>query len=143
MAGPLNHQPSNGNAPMQDPITKPSHYRSANGIEVIDVVDGFNLNPNMAKATEYILRADRKGEPIKDLKKAIAYLTREVEKRENAAQGGGAYLRLGFGFPDYRAQRDFARERASETMADNARLLDQIELRDKRAVARRKRSRRK
>lgn len=78
----------------------PTHYKSANGIEVIDVVDGFALCANLAKAVEYILRADRKGQPIEDLEKALAYVEREVAKRRHKEATGEALLPLGRGFRD-------------------------------------------
>ncbi|MBN8955043.1 MAG: DUF3310 domain-containing protein [Rhizobiales bacterium] len=81
-----------------DPVSAPSHYRGGNGIEAIDVSDGFDLNANMAKAVEYVLRADRKGRPIEDLKKAVAYLNREIAKREHFHATGERYLPLGQGF---------------------------------------------
>jgi len=81
----------------------PSHYCSANGIEVIDVVDGFNLNANCAKAVEYVLRADSKGRPIEDLEKALAYLEREIARRLHEEETGSKYLPRGRGFRSVRA----------------------------------------
>lgn len=72
---------------MTDAVDHPPHYRGANGVEAIDVVEGFELNFRLGNSVTYILRADRKGEPLKDLKKARWYLDREIGKRE-APQAG-------------------------------------------------------
>lgn len=133
---------------MSDAVSNPSHYRSSNGIEVIDVVDGFDLNANQAKAVEYILRADRKGEPIKDMKKAIAYLTREVEKREHLQKTGENLLPKGFGFPDYKAQHAALAvhvDSLSKTLIEAMRRIEFMCARDAQKVrrAKAKRSRRK
>lgn len=64
-----------------DSVNHPTHYRShPSGIECIDVVEwmGFNLG-NVIK---YLWRADAKGAPIEDLKKAAWYLDREIKRRE-------------------------------------------------------------
>lgn len=60
-------------------VNHPSHYRS-NGVEVIDVVEAFELNFRLGNAVKYILRAGRKGNRREDLAKARWYLNREIEK---------------------------------------------------------------
>ncbi|MDB4303807.1 DUF3310 domain-containing protein [Desulfosarcina sp.] len=64
-----------------DMVNKPPHYISKTGLEAIEVVEAFDLNRNLAAATEYILRADRKGQPIQDLEKAVWRLNREIKNR--------------------------------------------------------------
>lgn len=64
---------------MKDNINHPSHYQG-NGLEVIQVIKAFDLNFNLGNAVKYILRAGKKGEREEDLKKAIWYLNKEVEK---------------------------------------------------------------
>ena len=64
-----------------DMVNHPPHY-TVNGIEVIDVIDAFNLNFNMGNALKYLLRADRKGNKVQDLKKALWYLQREIQQSE-------------------------------------------------------------
>jgi hypothetical protein len=68
-----------------DPVNNPRHYK-ANGIEVLDVIEAFNLNFNTGNAVKYICRAGRKdpSKHVEDLKKAIFYLNREVIKLENS-----------------------------------------------------------
>lgn len=64
---------------MKELVDHPEHYQ-ANGIEAIDVIEGFNLNFNLGNAIKYILRADKKGNKKQDLAKAVWYLNRELEK---------------------------------------------------------------
>ena len=60
-----------------DMINHPLHYQSEKGIEVIDVIEAFKLNFNLANAIKYILRSGKKGEALEDIQKAIWYLKRE------------------------------------------------------------------
>jgi len=60
-------------------INHPEHYQS-NGIEVIDIIDSFDLNFNLGNSIKYILRADKKGNKKQDLEKAIWYINRELQK---------------------------------------------------------------
>ena len=64
---------------MKELVDHPEHYQ-ANGIEAIDVIEGFNLNFNLGNAIKYILRSDKKGNKKQDLEKAVWYLNREIEK---------------------------------------------------------------
>jgi hypothetical protein len=64
---------------MSNQVNHPEHYQ-ANGIEAIQVIEGFNLNFNLGNAIKYILRADKKGNKKQDLEKAQWYLKREIEK---------------------------------------------------------------
>lgn len=70
---------------MSDAVNHPPHYIGTNGIEVIDVIEGFGLGHHLGAALAYILRADRKGAAIEDLKKAAFYIAREVANRERDA----------------------------------------------------------
>lgn len=70
------------NLPGGDPVNSPSHYRwLPNGIEVIDITE--TLNFCLGNAIKYILRADHKGNPIEDLRKAAWYIEREIARRES------------------------------------------------------------
>lgn len=62
-----------------DPVNSPSHYTHLPGIEVIDITEHFNFN--MGNALKYILRADHKGKPEEDLRKAWWYIRRELKRR--------------------------------------------------------------
>lgn len=75
---------------MSDLVNHPPHYKAPNGIEVIDVIEGFGLDRSFAlgNATKYLLRAGRKGEELEDLKKSRWYLNREIVKREPPLAAG-------------------------------------------------------
>ena len=60
-------------------VNHPPHYNQ-NGIEVIDVIEAYNLNYRLGNVIKYILRSDLKGNKKQDLEKALWYLEREVEK---------------------------------------------------------------
>ena len=60
-------------------IDHPSHYQG-DGLEAIDVIEGFNLGFRLGNTVKYILRAGSKGCRTKDLKKALWYLQREIAK---------------------------------------------------------------
>jgi hypothetical protein len=67
---------------MADSVDHPPHYNGhPSGIECITVVEhmGFNLG----NAVKYVWRADLKHDAIEDLKKAIWYVNREIERRQN------------------------------------------------------------
>lgn len=68
-----------------DPVNHPSHYTYGN-IEVIDFIDDKELNFELGNAVKYIARAGHKEDAIQDLKKAIWYINREIEKlsKENS-----------------------------------------------------------
>lgn len=66
-----------------DPVNAPQHYRAGNTYETIRVIEAWKLNFHLGNAVKYISRADQKGAPIEDLKKARWYLDREIQKREN------------------------------------------------------------
>lgn len=65
--------------PKNEAVDHPQHY-SKGGIEAIDVIEAFDLNFRLGNVVKYILRAGRKGDRIEDLKKAMWYLNREIEK---------------------------------------------------------------
>jgi hypothetical protein len=67
-------------ASVDDPINHPSHY-TAGGVEVIDAIEAWELNFRLANVVKYVARADRKGNPLDDLRKARWYLEREIQKR--------------------------------------------------------------
>lgn len=62
-----------------DTINSPPHYVGKNGIEVCDVVDGFDLGPWEAQAVQYMLRAKFKGTELEDLQKARWCLTHRID----------------------------------------------------------------
>lgn len=68
---------------MSDPINNPEHYKGRT-LEVIQVIEDFDLGYRLGNAVKYILRAGKKGAAVPDLRKAIWYLEREIENRRTA-----------------------------------------------------------
>ncbi len=63
-----------------DPVSHPSHYNShPSGVECIDITKHMNFN--LGNALKYIWRADLKNDAVEDLKKAIWYIEKELEMR--------------------------------------------------------------
>lgn len=62
-------------------VHSPPHYQ-ANGVEAIDVIEAFGLAFHLGNALKYLLRADRKGTALTDLRKAVWYIEREIARRE-------------------------------------------------------------
>ena len=60
-------------------LTNPSHYTRLLP-EPIDVIEAWDLNFRLANALKYIARAGFKGDRESDLRKAVWYLQRELEK---------------------------------------------------------------
>lgn len=66
--------------PQPDPVERPLHYTlHPSGIECIQITEhmGFNLG----NALKYIWRCDLKKDAVEDLRKAMWYINRELEKR--------------------------------------------------------------
>ena len=64
---------------MSDPVN-PDHYRRhPSGIEAIEITECFNFC--MGNAIKYIWRAGGKADAIEDLRKAVWYLEREIQRR--------------------------------------------------------------
>ena len=70
-----------------DNINHPKHYNShLSGVECIDVVEHMTFN--LGNAVKYIWRADQKGNPVEDVKKAAWYVKREIERLANLKADG-------------------------------------------------------
>lgn len=70
---------------MADNVNHPVHYTWIPGIEVIDILEPLAERSgwNVTNAVKYLLRADNgKGKPVEDMRKAVFYLTREIERRD-------------------------------------------------------------
>lgn len=67
------------NGQTSDPI-RPDYYH---GTAVDDFIDEFKLGFRLGNAVKYIARHEHK-DGLKDLKKALWYLTKEIEKRERS-----------------------------------------------------------
>ena len=62
-----------------DTVNHPPHYKTG-GIETIDFIEAKELNYRLGNVIKYITRSDHKGNRAEDLKKALWYLQREIEK---------------------------------------------------------------
>ena len=71
-----------------DNVNHPKHYQSKSGLEVIDVIDAFTNDLTgmeavcTGNALKYICRWKNKN-GIEDIKKAIWYLNKLIEVKEN------------------------------------------------------------
>ncbi len=64
-----------------DDVKQPSHYNShPSGVKCMDITRHMNFC--LGSAVKYIWRADLKGDPIKDLKKAKECIDFELETRQ-------------------------------------------------------------
>lgn len=70
-----------GNGNGADDATSPYHYR-AGGIDTWDFIAAKELNYNLGNVVKYVSRADYVANDVEDLKKAVAYLQREIAHRE-------------------------------------------------------------
>jgi hypothetical protein len=65
-----------------DPVNHPKHYQG-NKLEVIDIIEDFNLDFCLGNAVKYILRAGKKSDAPNraelDLKKAAWYVNRAID----------------------------------------------------------------
>ena len=69
--------------PMKDPVNYPPHYTAhLSGVECIQITEHMNFC--LGNAIKYIWRADLKHDAIEDLKKAVWYVNREIERRTKA-----------------------------------------------------------
>lgn len=65
-----------------DNVNHPKHYTTGN-IEVIDYIEDKELGYHLGNVVKYISRAEHKGKPLEDLKKAQWYLNRYIERLES------------------------------------------------------------
>lgn len=70
---------------MSDPVNHPKHYTEhPSGVECIQITEHMTFN--LGNAVKYIWRADLKGKQVEDLKKAVWYINREIERINNGSQ---------------------------------------------------------
>ena len=58
---------------MYDSVNKPKHYNFS-GLEVITVIEAWEMNYHLGNVLKYIARAGKKNDLLEDLKKAQWYL---------------------------------------------------------------------
>ena len=64
----------------------PLHYENGKGYDVIDFIKDYNMNFNIGNVVKYCARLGRKDERLKELRKALDYLQREIEYEEKFQQ---------------------------------------------------------
>lgn len=64
-----------------DPVNHPPHYTFGK-IEVIDVIEDWELGFHEGNTVKYIARAKHKNNELEDLKKARWYLDRKISQLE-------------------------------------------------------------
>ena len=69
-----------------DPVNRPSHYAEGRRYEPIAVIEDWSLGYHLGNALKYISRAGRKQNTIEDLRKAVWYVNREIERLEGDTQ---------------------------------------------------------
>jgi hypothetical protein len=62
-------------------VDHPRHYNEG-GVEVIEAIEAWRLGFHLGNVVKYVARANYKGKPLEDLKKAQWYLNRAIEKLE-------------------------------------------------------------
>jgi hypothetical protein len=67
---------------MSEAVNHPKHYGGEdNPLEVIKIINHYNLNFELGNVLKYVLRADKKGNRKQDLQKALWYLQHEINKQ--------------------------------------------------------------
>ena len=77
---------------MSDAI-RPDHYKAhPSGVECIDIIEHMNFN--LGNAIKYVWRAGLKGDnpAEQDLKKAVFYIEREIERLRGVSVEADGYL---------------------------------------------------
>jgi hypothetical protein len=59
-------------------VDHPTHYQSGK-IEVIDIIDAFNLDFSLGNVVKYVLRCGKKDDDVTELKKAMWYLKHKID----------------------------------------------------------------
>ncbi len=82
--------------PADDPINYPRHYTShPSGVEQIEITEHMNFC--IGNAMKYLWRSGNKGsagDEIQDLKKAVWYINREIERLEKIPVPHSAQVRV-------------------------------------------------
>ena len=66
---------------MSEAVNHHKHYGGEdNPLEVIKIINNYNLNFELGNVLKYVLRSDKKGNRKQDLQKALWYLQHEINK---------------------------------------------------------------
>ena len=71
--------------PEPNTVHHPAHY-NAGSIEVIEAIEAWNLGFNLGNVVKYVVRADHKGSAVEDLRKALWYIQRELDRRNTVSR---------------------------------------------------------
>jgi hypothetical protein len=52
----------------------------------VDIVDLATRNANLGNVVKYVVRADHKGNAVEDLRKALWYIQRELDRRNTVSR---------------------------------------------------------
>lgn len=69
-------------AAKRERINHPEHYGGDTTYETIKVIEAWRLDFHLGNAVKYISRAGRKGSQTEDLRKALWYLQRKIDRLE-------------------------------------------------------------
>lgn len=64
-------------------VEHPPHYNQGN-MEAIDIIEAVGLGYHLSNALKYLIRSPYKGHEEEDLKKAIWYIQRHIDRNINA-----------------------------------------------------------
>ena len=68
---------------MSEVVNHPAHYGGENNpYEAIKVIEAWGLGFSLGNCVKYIARAGKKDDRLTDLKKAMWYLSREIQNLE-------------------------------------------------------------
>ena len=59
------------------------HYENGKGYDVIDFIKDYDLNFNIGNVVKYCARLGKKDTKLRELRKALDYLQREIEYEEH------------------------------------------------------------
>lgn len=80
-------KPKPADSDIDDPVNHPAHYKSATGVECIDlIIDRLGLDIAigfcLGNTFKYLYRCGAKGAPMRDVKKAHWYLSKFIELKQ-------------------------------------------------------------
>jgi len=70
-------------------VEHPKHYqlnKAVTVIEVLDVIDAWELNFSLGNVIKYVLRAGKKLNNVEDLEKAVYYLRRHIDNIKDGSE---------------------------------------------------------
>ena len=90
-----------------DMVNHPPHYKGE-GLEAIEVIEGWELGYHLANAVKYIVRSSKKGREAEDLSKAMWYLTRARDEYDGPLSTLGLgpqpnFIKTAFDLPPLKA----------------------------------------